>query len=58
MRARRDFYRWIAVGFDNIQIARDLRYEGKHSAADFHAFSAGVARRHAATAAAIAKEQP
>lgn len=54
MRARRDFYQWIAAGFDNIQMARDLRDEGKHSAADFHAFCAGVARRHAATAAAKA----
>ncbi|MBT2326079.1 hypothetical protein J7E62_27500 [Variovorax paradoxus] len=55
MRARRDFYRWIAAGFDNIQMARDLRDEGKHSAADFHAMCAGIARRHAATAAAVAK---
>jgi len=55
MRARRDFYRHIANGFNNIQIARDLRDEGKNAAADFHAMCAGIDRRHAATAAAIAK---
>lgn len=53
MRNRADRARHIAHGFNNLAIAKKLRAEGKHEAADFHALCAGIDRRHAA--AAIAK---
>jgi hypothetical protein len=53
MRNRADRAQHLAHGFNNIEVAKKLRAEGKHEAADFHALCAGIDRRHAA--AAIAK---
>jgi hypothetical protein len=54
MRHRADRAQHLAHGFNNLEVAKKLRAEGKHEAADFHALCAATDRRHAAASIARA----